>query len=68
MAKIQSPIANPNPNSKTERGGLSSEGITYGITSEPKNNWPIPMDKSESLSNCVLDKTIFINLYNTTVC
>ena len=60
MANIQRPIANNNPNIKTKIGGLSKEGIMNGITSDPKNNCPSPMEISESLSNWVLDKCIFI--------
>jgi len=51
IANIHKPIANPNPNSKTVRGGLSSDGIRYGTTREPKNNCPRPKDKSENLSS-----------------
>ena len=51
MANIQSPTASNNPNINTKNGGLSIDGITYGTTSDPKNNCPRPIDKSESLSN-----------------
>jgi hypothetical protein len=48
---IHNNIAVIKPKSNTKDEGLSIEGIAYGKTVDPKNNWPIPSKRSESLSS-----------------
>lgn len=64
IPKIQKSNEDITPNPNTTTDGLSSEGIKYGTTAEPKNNWPNPNDKSESLSSWEWEKIILINFQN----
>ena len=65
-AKIQNTKANINPNVSTAYGGLSIEGTIKGITVDPKNNCPIPIQISASLSSRETENTNLINSYSIT--